>query len=73
MKMQESDFRLLMKACLLLCNVSDGVLQVRCPEGMEGVYEPDQYMLTIAEEHRLRGIRRELSARLEILNEVRVL
>lgn len=73
MRMTEQDYRLLLKATLLLSDVSDGTLTLRCPEGMDKVYELDRYELSLSESHRLRGIKSELHGRLEMLNELSTL
>lgn len=53
--------------------MSDGTLTLRCPEGMDKVYELDRYELNLTESHRLRGIRSEIRGRIETLNELRTL
>lgn len=73
MRMTEQDYRLLLKATLLLSDVSDGTLTLRYPEGMDKVYELDRYELNLADAHRLRGIRSEIRGRIETLNELRTL
>lgn len=73
MKMTVSDYRVLRKACALLRAANEGTINLRVPLQLEGAVDPESYMLSLGDSHRLYGIQSEIYSRIEMLEELQTL